>query len=88
MGHVITIELLQYVEEHTGSRNYKQLAMLLEHGCMVAGRSEKAPKFLSPESLATMHLRWGAAVHRSRIHCGSSSDLRELQEQVPGGSMG
>jgi hypothetical protein len=64
MGHLLVVELLCYVEKHTGSPCYKELADLLEHGCFVAGGKDDAPGFLTVEGLAKMYQRWGGAVRK------------------------
>lgn len=69
-GHFLTIRLLRWVEDHTGSPLYQDINDLLEHGCMVAEKTDSAPKFLTADNLATMYRRWGDAV------CGPRSRSR------------
>jgi hypothetical protein len=66
MGHVLTIHVIRYVEDRTGSPHYADLSNLLEQGRLVAGRTESAPRFLSAEGLTKLYQRWGNAI------CGPS----------------
>ena len=63
-GHLHAIELLRYVEDHTGSPHYEDISNLLEEGWRVAGRTESTPRFLSAEGLAKLYQR------RAESMCG------------------
>ena len=66
LEHCLTIEMLAYVEKHTGSPRYKEVADLLTQGCSIEQeelhKREDLPKFLTEEALAKLYRRWGPAV--------------------------
>jgi hypothetical protein len=61
-GHVHAIQLIQYVEDQTGSPHYEDMSNLLEQGWRLAGRTESTPRFLSTEGLTKLYQRWAEAV--------------------------
>jgi hypothetical protein len=58
-GHVLAVELVRYVEDHTGTPHYEDLSNLLEQGWLVVGKTGSVPSFLSTEGLAKLYQRWG-----------------------------
>ena len=62
MAHVLAIGVVRCVENHTGSPRYGELAELLEQGCLIVGKEESVPKFLTADGLAKLYQRWGNAV--------------------------
>ena len=61
-GHVHAIELIRYVEDHTGSPHYEAMANLIEQGWRVAGKTESTPRFLSAVGLTKLYQRWAESV--------------------------
>jgi len=61
-AQVLVIRVVRHVEDCTGSPRYGELSELLEQGCLIVGRQESAPKFLTAEGLAKLYQRWGKAV--------------------------
>src|SRR5579859_5117206 len=61
-SHLHAIRLVHYVEDHTQGPRYAELAELLEQGCLIAGKAESVPKFLTAEGLAKLCQRWGSTV--------------------------
>ena len=66
-SHLSTIRVVHYVEHHTGSPRYGELAELLEQGCLIGGKAKNLPRFLTAEGLAKVCQRWGSAVRGANI---------------------
>ncbi len=66
-AHVSAIRVVLYVEDHTGSPRYGELAELLEQGCLIEGKARSVPRFLTAEGLAKVCQRWGSAVRGTNI---------------------
>jgi broad specificity phosphatase PhoE len=62
MAHVSALRVIHYVEYRTGSPRYADMAELLEQGCLIAGKQENVPRFITAEGLAKLYQRWGKAV--------------------------
>jgi hypothetical protein len=80
-GQVNAVELVRYVEDHTGSPHYEDVSNLLDQGWRVAGRRlarrrdagepQSTPRFLSTAGLTKLYQRWAKYVCGPRRTAGS-----------------
>jgi hypothetical protein len=67
LGHLHSIQLVRYVEDHTGFPHYEDLSGLLEQGWLVVAKTKNAPSFLSTEGLTKLYQRWANKVCGPRL---------------------